>query len=102
MDLAIGKNTQSMFDANGNVIGGNVTDQAMMKFMGEEVFHMLGQDKECVVTNEQGFNSANKFSQAEIGSLHKTFYKGAPERLLAKASKYLMKTEMSVISIWQY
>lgn len=89
VDLAIGKNTQSMFDANGNVIGGNVTDQAMMKFMGEEVFHMLGQDKECVVTNEQGFNSANKFSQAEIGSLHKTFYKGAPERLLAKASKYL-------------
>lgn len=89
VDLAIGKNTQSMFDATGTVIGGNVTDQAMMKFMGLETFQKFANDKDCVVTNDQGFNSANKFSQAEIGSLHKTFYKGAPERLLAKATKYL-------------
>lgn len=89
VDLAIGKNTQSMFDATGTVIGGNVTDQAMMKFMGLETFQKFAKDKDCVVTNDQGFNSANKFSQAEIGSLHKTFYKGAPERLLAKATKYL-------------
>ena len=32
---------------------------------------------------------ANKFSQARIDSVGKTFYKGAPERLLAMAGKYL-------------
>lgn len=89
VDLAIGKNTQSMFDASGKVIGGNITDQAMMKFMGAEAFHALENNKECVITDSQGFNSANKFSQARIASLGKTFYKGAPERLLAKATKYL-------------
>jgi len=42
-----------------------------------------------VVSKSQGFNSTNKFSQARIDSEGKTFYKGAPERLLASASKYL-------------
>ena len=89
VDLAIGKNTQSMFDDHHRVIGGNATDQAMMKFIGEETFHALEADKACIVTASQGFNSANKFSQARIDSLGKTFYKGAPEKLLAAAKKYL-------------
>lgn len=89
VDLAIGKNTQSMFDDHHQVIGGNATDQAMMKFIGEETFHTLEADKTCVVTASQGFNSANKFSQARIDSLGKTFYKGAPEKLLAAAKQYL-------------
>lgn len=89
LDLAIGKNTQSMFDGEHRVIGGNATDQAMMKFIGEETFRALEADKNCVVTKSQGFNSTNKFSQARIDSEGKTFYKGAPERLLASAVKYL-------------
>lgn len=89
VDLAIGKNTQSMFDAEHKVIGGNATDQALMKFIGETTFHALEADKECVVTASQGFNSTNKFSQARIDSTGKTFYKGAPERLLAVATRYL-------------
>lgn len=89
VDLAIGKNTQSMFDAKHRVIGGNATDQALMKFIGEDTFNALDQSKECVVTEHQGFNSSNKFSQARIESLGKTFYKGAPERLLAKAKLYM-------------
>ncbi|MCI8786808.1 MAG: calcium-translocating P-type ATPase, PMCA-type [Eubacterium sp.] len=89
IDLAIGKNTQSMFDGEHRVIGGNATDQALMKFIGEDTFHALESNKECVVTKAQSFNSTNKFSQARIDSLGKTFYKGAPERLLASASKYL-------------
>ena len=64
-------------------------DQALMKFIGEDTFRALEADKECVVTKAQGFNSTNKFSQARIESLGKTFYKGAPERLLASAVKYL-------------
>lgn len=89
IDLAIGKNTQSMFDASHRVIGGNATDQALMKFIGEATFHTLQSNREYVVTASQGFNSTNKFSQARIDSVGKTFYKGAPERLLAKATRYL-------------
>lgn len=91
IDLAIGKNTQSMFDAQHKVIGGNATDQALMKFIGETTFTMLTSNKEYTVTESQGFNSTNKFSQARIEKLGKTFYKGAPERLLANAKKYLDK-----------
>ncbi len=87
MDLAIGKNTQSMFDGEGRVIGGNATDQALMKFLGAGTFQSLSDS--CAVTKSQGFNSANKFSQAYLEELGKTFYKGAPERLLAKACRYL-------------
>ena len=89
IDLAIGKNTQAMFDNEHRVIGGNATDQALLHFIGEETFNKLADDKDCVITAQQGFNSTNKFSQSRIESLGKTFYKGAPERILAKAKKYL-------------
>ena len=89
VDLAIGKNTQSMFDASHTVIGGNATDQALMKFLGEETFKTLENSSEYKITKQQSFNSANKFSQARIDSTGKTFYKGAPEKLLANAVKYL-------------
>jgi calcium-translocating P-type ATPase len=89
LDISIGKNTQSLFDGNHNVIGGNFTDQALMHFIGEADFNALKENKEYEVTTYQGFNSANKFSQSRIDNLGKTFYKGAPERLLAKAKKYL-------------
>lgn len=89
LDISIGKNTQSLFDGNHNVIGGNFTDQALMHFIGEADFNTLKENKEYEVTTYQGFNSANKFSQSRIDNLGKTFYKGAPERLLAKAKKYL-------------
>lgn len=87
LDLAIGKNSQSMFDGQGNVVGGNATDQALMKLIGAEVYGDL--ERSCAVTASQSFNSANKFSQAYLADLGKTFYKGAPERLLAKARRYV-------------
>lgn len=89
VDLAIGKNTQSLFDAEHRVIGGNATEQALMKFLGEETYHVLASNEECVVERMQGFNSANKFSQAYIKNLGKTFYKGAPEKFLSNAKKAL-------------
>lgn len=91
LDLAIGKNTASMYDAQHKVIGGNATDQALMKFIGEDTYTLLASNKELVVNMSQGFNSANKFSQAEIKNLGKTFYKGAPEKFLAVATKALDK-----------
>lgn len=89
VDLAIGKNTQSLFDSSHKVIGGNATDQALLKFIGEETFVALQNNNECIATDQQGFNSTNKFSQVRIDSLGKTFYKGAPERLLANAKSYM-------------
>ncbi len=89
LELSIGKNTGSMFDNRHQVVGGNMTDQALLKFLGEDTFKALAEKEEYNVTEQQEFNSANKFSQAYIGSLGKTFYKGAPERILGKATLYL-------------
>ena len=89
LDISIGKNTASMFDANHKVIGGNATDQALMKFIGEETYNVLTNESAYSVTNSQGFNSSNKFSQVEIKELGKTFYKGAPEKFLSIATKAL-------------
>lgn len=83
---AIAKNTQSMFDDEHKVVGGNVTDKALLNFIGEEVFNASIEDG-VVIEASQGFNSANKFSQAQVAG--KTYYKGAPERLIAKAKKYI-------------
>ena len=93
VNIAIGKNTASMFDGEHRVIGGNATDQALLRFLGEEEYKFLsgGTDKETdySVGLSQGFNSANKFSQAEIRELKQVFYKGAPEKFLAVAKKGL-------------
>ena len=89
LDISIGKNTASMFDANHRVIGGNATDQALMKFVGEETYNVLTTESEYSVNNLQGFNSSNKFSQVEIKELGKTFYKGAPEKFLSVATRAL-------------
>lgn len=103
VNIAIGKNTASMFDGQHRVIGGNATDQALMRFLGEEEYRFLsgGTDKETdySVGLSQGFNSANKFSQAEIRELKQVFYKGAPEKFLAVAKKGL-DAEGNVIDIF--
>lgn len=93
VDIAIGKNTASMFDGQHKVIGGNATDQALMRFLGEEQYRFLagGTDKatDYSVGLSQGFNSVNKFSQAEIRELKQVFYKGAPEKFVSIAKKGL-------------
>lgn len=89
LNLAIGRNTGAMFDNNHVVIGGNPTDKALLEFLTEDVFEALKKNDEYVIVKQQGFSSANKFSSAYIKSTKKTFYKGAPEKLLAKASKYI-------------
>ena len=102
MNIAIGRNTNAMFDGEHRVVGGNATDQALMKFLTEDTFNTL--TKEYEIKESQAFNSANKFSQARIESLGKTFYKGAPERLLEKATKCLnakgevVDIDMSVVN----
>ena len=84
MGLCIGKNTGAMFDNNDKVIGGNATDKALLKFLGKNEMNSLNDIK---VIKSQGFNSANKYSGSELENV--TVYKGAPERLLGKATKYI-------------
>ncbi len=84
ISLCIGKNTDAMFDANGVVIGGNATDKALLNYLGKE---QLNKYSALKVDKIQQFNSTNKYSASELHG--KTVYKGAPERLLAKATKYI-------------
>lgn len=84
MKLCIGKNTGAMFDAEGKIIGGNATDKALLNFLTQVEMEKL---TDLTVEKSQGFNSANKYSASQLEG--KTVYKGAPERLLAKATKML-------------
>lgn len=99
MHLAIARNTQASFDTSHHVIGGNMTDRALLEFIGEDGFDSVNG---YTVSDSQPFSSSLKFSQAHVcppdGSNEKTapvpaggmtFYKGAPERLLEHASFYL-------------
>ncbi|MGL5417483.1 MAG: calcium-translocating P-type ATPase, PMCA-type [Clostridium sp.] len=82
--MCIGKNTGAMFDGDGHVIGGNATDKALLNYLTKEGMESLSNIQ---IKKLQAFNSANKYSAAEIDG--KTVYKGAPERLLGKATKYI-------------
>lgn len=89
LDVAIGRNTAAMFAEGHRVVGGNATDQALLRFIGEDTSRMLEDNGLYRVSVSQSFNSANKFSQAQIDALGMTFYKGAPEKLLKAASRAL-------------
>jgi Ca2+-transporting ATPase len=84
MAYCIGKNTGAMFDGSGQVIGGNATDKALLNFLTKEEAEKYSDVR---VEKAQQFNSANKYSAAQLEG--KTVYKGAPERLLSKATKYI-------------
>lgn len=84
IDKCIGKNTGAMFDDKGIVIGGNATDKALLKFLTKEEFNKYSNVE---VLKTQLFNSSNKYSSAQLENI--TVYKGAPEKLLSKATKYL-------------
>lgn len=98
LDVAIGMNSASMYDGSHKVIGGNATDRALMRFLGEDNYRLIKSDTAYVAGVSQAFNSANKFSQVEIKNLNQTFYKGAPESFLKYATKALDKNG-SVINV---
>lgn len=98
VDVAIGMNSASMYDGSHKVIGGNATDQALMKFLGEDNYRLISSSTTYIAGMSQGFNSTNKFSQVEIKDLGQTFYKGAPEKFLAVAQRAL-DTEGNVVAL---
>ena len=95
--LAIGRNTASMYDESGTVVGGNPTDQAVMYALGEKNCRALQADEISRAGQRQTFNSVNKFSQAELPARGIVVYKGAPEVLLARA-QYALDAAGNVVS----
>lgn len=87
--LSIAMTAESMYDSEHNVIGGNATDQAMLKFLGETAYNKYRDPMGYRIVENQRFNSTNKFCQAYVSGANKTYYKGAPEKLTQAALKYL-------------
>lgn len=80
-------NNSAMFDNNGTIVGGNATERALLLMVNQDQYN------ECLelnVTNRKPFNSAYKYSAAEVrvGTNGVTYYKGAPEKLLSASKKY--------------
>ena len=96
LKLAIGMNSAAMYDEAGAVVGGNPTDQAVMRFLGAETYRVMQTNENYRVGHRQTFNSANKFSQAELPARGTVVYKGAPEALLARA-KYALAPDGAIV-----
>lgn len=78
-------NSTAMFDNEGKIVGGNATERALLSMVDKFVYDGRANAN---VTNRKSFNSAYKYSAVEIdGGI--TYYKGAPEKLLAVAKKYM-------------
>ena len=58
LDVAIGRNTAAMFAEGHRVVGGNATDQALLRFIGEDTSRMLEDNGLYRVSVSQSFNSA--------------------------------------------
>ena len=77
-------NNASYIDNEGKVIGGNITDRAILKFI--KTSKQLQHRKEDIIP----FNSKNKYSKVTINTSPKiTYIKGAPEKIIPICSKYL-------------
>ena len=97
LKLAIGMNSASMYDEHGTVVGGNPTDQAVMRFLGVETYRTMHADEHDRAGQRQTFNSTNKFSQAALPARGTVVYKGAPEALLARA-QYALRADGTLTS----
>ena len=76
------------------VIGENITDIALAKYVGDNFSKIKHSVK---VVKSQEFNSDNKFSSAELDT-GITYYKGAPEKLIDKAVK-CVDTKGNVVKV---
>ena len=78
-------NSSAMF-SNDGIVGGNATERALLSMVSKDEYDDI--KKEWKVLDEKPFNSAYKYSAVRVGNdkVIKTFYKGAPERILAKCT----------------
>lgn len=77
-------NSSAMYDEHDEIVGGNATERALLSMVSADDFRSI---KSIAVKNKQSFNSANKYSAVETEK--RTFYKGAPEKLIAHATHYV-------------
>ncbi|MFQ6778313.1 MAG: cation-translocating P-type ATPase [Alphaproteobacteria bacterium] len=87
-------NTEAMFDSKNNVVGGTVTQRALLGTVdiNSKIYKKV--IKQNSVANKMAFNSANKYSFANVKSefFDKkviALYTGAPELILAHATRYM-------------
>ena len=83
-------NNSAMYDSNGNITGGNSIDRAVLGMSTYEEY------KEIVevgkIKAKQVFSSSNKYSAVTTID-GESYYKGAPEKLINKCTKYLINDE---------
>lgn len=86
--MGIGANNSST-SSEGNVIGGNSTDRALMSFL-VNTKNDTKIDK-TDVKNFNAFDSAKKYSSITIksGESSKTYIKGAPEKIVERCTHYI-------------
>lgn len=80
-------NNDSFFSDN-NILGGNITDQAILRFIGN---HKKNKD----IENKIHFNSKIKYSSITIDNI--TYYKGALEVLLPKCNKIYINNKEELL-----
>ena len=84
--LSLTVNNESMFDPNGNIVGGNITDKAILSFIEKE-------DISAKVIKSIPFDSKYKYSKVVIDNNGKklVLIKGAPEILFPYCNYYYDK-----------
>ena len=85
-EINIALNSNAMYDADGNIVGGNATERALLSGVSHTRWSSIIDGN--TVANKLSFNSSNKFSAVQVGT--RTYYKGAPERILEHATHYLL------------
>ena len=79
-------NNSATFDNENNITGGNSIDRAVLSLVDADAYSFIKATSS--MKDKQVFNSSNKYSAftADNGI---TYYKGAPERLIASCSKVI-------------
>lgn len=76
-------NNSSNYDINGKVIGGNSTDNCLLRFISEDLSY------NCKILKYIPFDNNKKYSLVTIEDKSKeTYIKGAPEYLISQCTKY--------------
>lgn len=86
IDRSIVMSSDSYYDENGNLVGGNGTDRAFSKFVGADIFNEYSNSE---IIKTQPFNSKNKYSAVQVGDY--TIYKGAGEILINNSKNLVNK-----------
>lgn len=81
-------NNDSCFNDQTEVVGGNITDKAILKYIG------LSPTLKKNIVNKKHFDSTSKYSSASLNdNTLITYFKGASEVLIPKCSKYLVNNQ---------